>query len=103
MNATGQTASICNPDGTCKPGVVSSDSQQLANQYCGMWHTFRDTIIVENNFQVRVRTHHDVALQPSSRRAAQRLWVAITGRMSMATISPSRTTGRPCTTVWRAC
>jgi FtsP/CotA-like multicopper oxidase with cupredoxin domain len=59
INATGQMVSIYNPDGTCKPGVVSGDSQQLANQYCGMWHTFRDTIIVENNFQVRVRTHYD--------------------------------------------
>jgi FtsP/CotA-like multicopper oxidase with cupredoxin domain len=59
INSAGQLVSIYNPDGTCKPGVVSGDGQQLANQYCGMWHTFRDTIIVENNFQVRVRTHYE--------------------------------------------
>lgn len=58
-NATGQRVSIYNPDGTCRPEVVGSDKQQLANQYCGMWHTFRDTIIVENNYQIRVRTHYD--------------------------------------------
>ncbi|GLH80011.1 L-ascorbate oxidase [Bradyrhizobium sp. SSBR45G] len=58
-NATGQRVSIYNPDGTCRPDIVQSDKQQLANQYCGMWHTFRDTIIVENNYQIRVRTHYD--------------------------------------------
>jgi hypothetical protein len=41
------------------PGIVSGDSQQLANQYCGMRHTFRDTIFVENNFQVHIRTRYD--------------------------------------------
>jgi FtsP/CotA-like multicopper oxidase with cupredoxin domain len=59
INSAGQLVSIYNPDGTCNAGVVSGDGQQLANQYCGMWHTFRDTIIVENNFQVRVRTHYE--------------------------------------------
>ena len=58
-NANGQQVSIYNPDGTCRPEIVQSDKQQLANQYCGMWHTFRDTIIVENNYQIRVRTHYD--------------------------------------------
>lgn len=58
-DANGQQVSIYNPDGTCRPEIVSSDQQQLANQYCGMWHTFRDTIIVENNYQIRVRTRYD--------------------------------------------
>jgi FtsP/CotA-like multicopper oxidase with cupredoxin domain len=58
-NNNGQQISIFNPDGTCKPEIVYADKQQLANQYCSMWHTFRDTIIVENNYQVRVRTHYD--------------------------------------------
>jgi FtsP/CotA-like multicopper oxidase with cupredoxin domain len=59
INQSGQLVSIYNPDGTCKAGIVGGDSQQLANQYCGMWHTFRDTIFVENNFQIRVRTHYE--------------------------------------------
>ncbi|MCP3417908.1 multicopper oxidase domain-containing protein [Bradyrhizobium brasilense] len=58
-NASGQRVSIYNADGTCRPDIVSSDQQQLANQYCGMWHTFRDTIIVENNYQIRVRTRYE--------------------------------------------
>ena len=58
-NANGQQISIYNPDGTCKPDIVYADKQQLANQYCGMWHTFRDTIFVENNYQIRVRTRYD--------------------------------------------
>jgi FtsP/CotA-like multicopper oxidase with cupredoxin domain len=58
-NANGQQVSIFNPDGTCRPDIVTSDKQQLANQYCGMWHVFRDTIIVENNYQIRVRTRYE--------------------------------------------
>ena len=58
-DANGQQVSIYSPDGTCRPDIVSSDKQQLANQYCGMWHVFRDTIIVENNYQIRVRTRYD--------------------------------------------
>lgn len=58
-NTNGQRISIYNPDGTCKPEIVYADPQQLANQYCGMWHTFRDTIIVENNYQILVRTRYD--------------------------------------------
>ena len=38
---------------------MSSDKQQLANQYCGMRNVFRDTIIVENNYQIRVRTRYE--------------------------------------------
>jgi FtsP/CotA-like multicopper oxidase with cupredoxin domain len=55
----GQQQSIFDKDGNCLPGVVSGDQQQLANQYCGMFHTFRDTIFVENNYQVHIRTRYD--------------------------------------------
>jgi len=59
----GTQASIFNPDGTCKvfpdPLGIPPDSQGLANQYCGMWHTFRDTIFVENGYQVHVRTKYE--------------------------------------------
>ncbi|MHC2332245.1 multicopper oxidase domain-containing protein [Bradyrhizobium sp. USDA 4454] len=48
-----------NADGTCRPDIVSSEQQQLANQYCGMRHAFRDTIIVENNYQIRIRTRYE--------------------------------------------
>jgi FtsP/CotA-like multicopper oxidase with cupredoxin domain len=55
----GQQQSIFDKDGNCMPGIVSGDQQQLANQYCGMFHTFRDTIFVENNYQVHIRTRYD--------------------------------------------
>jgi len=31
----------------------------LSSQYCSMWHTFRDTVFVENNYHVHIRTHYD--------------------------------------------
>ncbi len=58
-DGSGNQVSIFDKDGRCKPAAISSDKQQLANQYCGMYHVFRDTVIVENNFQVRVRTTYD--------------------------------------------
>jgi FtsP/CotA-like multicopper oxidase with cupredoxin domain len=58
-NQDGQQQSIYDKDGNCLPNVVSGDQQQLANQYCGMFHTFRDTIFVENNYQVHIRTRYD--------------------------------------------
>jgi FtsP/CotA-like multicopper oxidase with cupredoxin domain len=58
-DATGQQISIFNKDGTCRADLVSSDKQSLANQYCGMHHVFRDTIIVENNYQVHIRTKYE--------------------------------------------
>jgi FtsP/CotA-like multicopper oxidase with cupredoxin domain len=39
----------------CKAG----GGTDLSNQYCSMWHTFHDTIFVENNYHVHVRTHYD--------------------------------------------
>jgi FtsP/CotA-like multicopper oxidase with cupredoxin domain len=54
----GTQESIYEADGRCKQGVLD-DPQQLANQYCGMWHTFRDTVFVENGFDVHIRTRYD--------------------------------------------
>jgi FtsP/CotA-like multicopper oxidase with cupredoxin domain len=58
-DATGQQTSIFNQDGTCRADSVVSDKQGLADQYCGMHHVFRDTVIVENNYQVHIRTRYD--------------------------------------------
>jgi FtsP/CotA-like multicopper oxidase with cupredoxin domain len=55
----GLQVSIFDQDGHCKPAAVLGDQQQLANQYCGMYHEFRDTVIVENHYQVRIRTTYD--------------------------------------------
>lgn len=54
----GTQASIFGADGKCRKDLPS-DQQGLANQYCGMWHTFRDTIFVENNYYVHIRTTYD--------------------------------------------
>ena len=50
--------SIFDKDGNCKPSVLS-DENGLANQYCGMYHVFRDTVFVENNYQVHIRNKYD--------------------------------------------
>ncbi|BBP77381.1 L-ascorbate oxidase [Pseudomonas sp. Ost2] len=53
----GETArSIFGPNGEC---LVPADELGLQNQYCGMWHEFKDTIFVQNDYQVLVRTHYD--------------------------------------------
>ncbi|MGA2650779.1 MAG: multicopper oxidase domain-containing protein [Terracidiphilus sp.] len=54
----GTQQSIYDEHGHCTKDIVP-DSQGLANQYCGMWHTFRDTIFVENNYYVKIRTRYD--------------------------------------------
>jgi FtsP/CotA-like multicopper oxidase with cupredoxin domain len=54
----GSTVSIYTKDGKCRTDLPK-DTQGLDNQYCGMWHTFRDTIFVENNYQVHIRTNYD--------------------------------------------
>lgn len=54
----GTQESIFDADGHCRKDVLN-DPQGLANQYCGMWHTFRDTVFVENNFHVHIRTKYD--------------------------------------------
>jgi FtsP/CotA-like multicopper oxidase with cupredoxin domain len=57
--ANGQQVSIFNPDGTCRTDIVRWDGQKLSNQYCGMHHVFRDTVFVENGYQVLIRTRYD--------------------------------------------
>jgi FtsP/CotA-like multicopper oxidase with cupredoxin domain len=54
----GQQVSIFDENGHCKAGG-EPDPQGLANQYCTMWHTFRDTVFVENGYEVHTRTHYD--------------------------------------------
>ena len=55
----GSQVSIYNGDGTCKTALVGADKNKLATQYCGMHHVFKDTVVVENGYQVHVRTRYD--------------------------------------------
>lgn len=48
--------SIFGPKGEC---LVPPDSIGIQNQYCGMWHAFKDTVFVQNDYQVLVRTRYD--------------------------------------------
>jgi FtsP/CotA-like multicopper oxidase with cupredoxin domain len=48
--------SIFSPDGTC---LEPPDSVGLQNQYCAMWHTFKDTVFVQPDYQVMIRTKYD--------------------------------------------
>ncbi len=48
--------SIFGPKGEC---LEPPDSLGLQNQYCGMWHTFKDTVFVQNDYQVMIRTKYD--------------------------------------------
>jgi FtsP/CotA-like multicopper oxidase with cupredoxin domain len=50
--------SIYNADGTCKASMIGTDPQSLANQYCGMYHVFRDTLFIQNGYDVVLRTHY---------------------------------------------
>jgi FtsP/CotA-like multicopper oxidase with cupredoxin domain len=52
----GTQSSIYDADGKCKKEVFSDP---LANQYCGMLHTFKDTVFVEPNFNVHIRQRYD--------------------------------------------
>ncbi len=54
----GTQESIFDADGHCRKDLPT-DRQGLANQYCGMWHTFRDTIFVEDKYYVNIRTTYD--------------------------------------------
>jgi FtsP/CotA-like multicopper oxidase with cupredoxin domain len=51
-------SSIYEANGKCKPSVLS-DTNQLAVQYCSMWHTFKDTIFVEPGYTVHTHTLYD--------------------------------------------
>jgi FtsP/CotA-like multicopper oxidase with cupredoxin domain len=59
LNNVGQAVSIFDKNGNCNPSVVPPDRHGIVNQYCGLYHTFKDTIFVQNNYQVIVRTHYD--------------------------------------------
>jgi FtsP/CotA-like multicopper oxidase with cupredoxin domain len=50
--------SIYDANGNCIPSIVSGDTQHLADQYCGLWHVFRDTLFIENSFEVTLRTQY---------------------------------------------
>ncbi|MDB5069194.1 MAG: multicopper oxidase [Candidatus Eremiobacteraeota bacterium] len=50
--------SIFDKNGRCKPEIVMGDPDQLANQYCGLYHVFRDTLFIENNYDVKLRTYY---------------------------------------------
>jgi FtsP/CotA-like multicopper oxidase with cupredoxin domain len=52
----GTQMSIYDSNGNCKKEVFSDP---LANQYCGMRHTFRDTVFVEPGFNVHIRQFYD--------------------------------------------
>jgi FtsP/CotA-like multicopper oxidase with cupredoxin domain len=54
----GSQVSIFDKNGNCNSSL-QPDPQGLVNQYCGLYHVFRDTLFVENNYQVHVRTHYD--------------------------------------------
>ena len=51
----GSQASIFDKNGNCNSSM-QTDPQGLVNQYCGLYHVFRDTLFVENNYQVHIRT-----------------------------------------------
>jgi FtsP/CotA-like multicopper oxidase with cupredoxin domain len=48
--------SIFDSKGVCQ---VPADSLGLENQYCGMWHQFKDTVFVQNGYRVLTRTRYD--------------------------------------------
>ena len=48
--------SIFGPTGEC---LVSPGDTGLQNQYCGMWHVIKDTVFVQNDYQVLVRMRYD--------------------------------------------
>ncbi len=56
MDVTYRGKSIFDSDGKC---LVPPDSKGLQSQYCGMWHTFKDTVFVQNDYEVKVRTTYD--------------------------------------------
>jgi FtsP/CotA-like multicopper oxidase with cupredoxin domain len=58
IGANGALESIFDENGHCKKNVPV-DPQGLQNEYCSMYHTFRDTVFVENGYQLRARTYYD--------------------------------------------
>jgi len=56
MDVTHDGKSIFGPKGEC---LVPPDSVGLQNQYCNLWHTFKDTVFVQNDYQVHIRSAYD--------------------------------------------
>jgi FtsP/CotA-like multicopper oxidase with cupredoxin domain len=54
----GKQESIFDANGNCK-ATMGPAPQGLVNQYCSMYHVFRDTLFVENNYQIHIRTRYD--------------------------------------------
>ena len=48
--------SIFDKDGHCKKDLPADP---LQNEYCSMYHVFRDTIFVEGGYQIQIRTYYD--------------------------------------------
>jgi FtsP/CotA-like multicopper oxidase with cupredoxin domain len=48
--------SIFGANGEC---LIPPDSKGLESQYCGMWHAFKDTVFVQNDYEVHIRTTYD--------------------------------------------
>lgn len=51
-------SSIYGPDGHCKASILH-DPNQLAIQYCNLWHVFKDTVFVEPGYTVHTHTFYD--------------------------------------------
>ncbi|MEA2688607.1 MAG: hypothetical protein QOD51_1214 [Candidatus Eremiobacteraeota bacterium] len=43
--------------GQCN-ALAAQDAQNLANQYCGLYHVFRDTLFIQNGYDVTLRTKY---------------------------------------------
>ena len=56
MDVLHKGKSIFGDKGKCLSGP---DSVGLENQYCGMWHTYKDTVFVEPDYKVLIRTRYD--------------------------------------------
>jgi Multicopper oxidase len=56
VDVTYRGKSIFGADGKC---LVRPDSVSLENQYCNLWHVFRDTIFVQNDYEGHIRTTYN--------------------------------------------
>lgn len=56
MDVTYNGKSIFGPNGEC---LLPADKFGLESQYCNLWHTFKDTIFVQNGYEVHMRTTYD--------------------------------------------
>lgn len=52
----GTKHSIYDGSGHCRADLPA---EELHNQYCSMYHVFRDTVFVENGYEVHTRTYYD--------------------------------------------